>query len=344
MGAAMNSVSSAVAAVSRGRFNELARVAGGRTRVGAASLGQMGRRRACHGHETALAVMRRGLAAQGMITVRGFVEQGRQRARARGASRTGRRRAGSLCRGRNQRSGPHAPSRGRERKRSSRRPDGGIAAGTRGRRAAASGGPGSRSRSGVSRARRCGAGGARGRGGGGVGENGAGKSTLLRICAGLEPPHAGHGHRRGRARVLPRRPWGLFDLPTADEHPGLFPPAASASSATRESARAVGCSRSRLPGRDRAQARPLSGGARQKSTSDSSALLGRRARAAAGRALPGHRSRGVRQPPGARHTLGGGRRPRDRDRHAPARRHDAPVDRVVELTIRRGMNRRRGTR
>jgi ketosteroid isomerase-like protein len=75
MGAAMSSVSAAYAAVSRGRFEELAALL-------ASDLdwrgiwGPDGEEPGCRGRAEALAVMRRGLAAAGAVTVREFVEHG----------------------------------------------------------------------------------------------------------------------------------------------------------------------------------------------------------------------------------------------------------------------------
>jgi ABC-2 type transport system ATP-binding protein len=96
-----------------------------------------------------------------------------------------------------------------------------------------------------------------------VGENGAGKSTLLRICAGLVQPERGEVVVRGRVGYCPQEP-GLFDLLSADEHLELFAPALGLS---RERGRAEGLAllaELGFPTGDRAQARHLSGGARQK--------------------------------------------------------------------------------
>jgi ABC-2 type transport system ATP-binding protein len=96
-----------------------------------------------------------------------------------------------------------------------------------------------------------------------VGENGAGKSTLLRICAGLERPDGGTVTARGRVGYCPQQP-GLFELLTADEHLGLFAPALGLEreEGLREGRRLL--SELGFPVGDRAQARRLSGGARQK--------------------------------------------------------------------------------
>jgi ABC-2 type transport system ATP-binding protein len=96
-----------------------------------------------------------------------------------------------------------------------------------------------------------------------VGENGAGKSTLLRICAGLIRPDRGRLVVRGRRGHCPQDP-GLFELLSADEHLALFAPALGLSRADglREGRRLL--SELGFPVGDRAQARHLSGGARQK--------------------------------------------------------------------------------
>jgi ABC-2 type transport system ATP-binding protein len=96
-----------------------------------------------------------------------------------------------------------------------------------------------------------------------VGENGAGKSTLLRICAGLEQPDGGTVTTRGRVGYCPQQP-GLFELLTADEHLRLFAPALGLEreEGLREGRRLL--SELGFPVGDRAQARRLSGGARQK--------------------------------------------------------------------------------
>ena len=96
-----------------------------------------------------------------------------------------------------------------------------------------------------------------------VGENGAGKSTLLRICAGLERPDSGSVRIGGRVGYCPQEP-GLFELLSADEHLALFAPALGLS---REGGLAEGrrlLGELGFPVDDRAQARRLSGGARQK--------------------------------------------------------------------------------
>ena len=96
-----------------------------------------------------------------------------------------------------------------------------------------------------------------------IGENGAGKSTLLRICAGLERPDAGTVTASGRVGFCPQQP-GLFDLLSADEHLALFAPALGLSrrDGIREGRRLL--AELGFPVGDDAQARKLSGGARQK--------------------------------------------------------------------------------
>jgi ABC-2 type transport system ATP-binding protein len=96
-----------------------------------------------------------------------------------------------------------------------------------------------------------------------VGENGAGKSTLLRICGGLVKPDSGQVTVAGRVGYCPQAP-GLFELLSADEHLALFAPGLGL-------AREHGVCEGRgllaelgFPVGDRAQARHLSGGARQK--------------------------------------------------------------------------------
>jgi ABC-2 type transport system ATP-binding protein len=96
-----------------------------------------------------------------------------------------------------------------------------------------------------------------------VGENGAGKSTLLRICAGLVAADGGSVSSVGRVGYCPQQP-GLFDLLTADEHVALFAPGLGLSP---EQALGDGHRLLRelgFPVGYRSQARRLSGGARQK--------------------------------------------------------------------------------
>jgi ABC-type multidrug transport system ATPase subunit len=96
-----------------------------------------------------------------------------------------------------------------------------------------------------------------------VGENGSGKTTLLRICGGLVRPDRGHVVLRGRVGYCPQEP-GLFDLLNAQEHLVLFAPALGLS---REQALVEGerlLAEFGFPPGECAQARHLSGGARQK--------------------------------------------------------------------------------
>ncbi len=96
-----------------------------------------------------------------------------------------------------------------------------------------------------------------------VGENGAGKSTLLRICGGLVRPDSGQVTVRGRVGFCPQEP-GLFDLLSADEHLALFAPGLGLprQQGVREGRGLL--AELGFPMGDRAQARHLSGGARQK--------------------------------------------------------------------------------
>jgi len=96
-----------------------------------------------------------------------------------------------------------------------------------------------------------------------TGENGAGKSTLLGLCAGLVRADAGSVRVDGAVGYCPQEP-GLFDLLTADEHLTLFGPARGLG---RQEAVAQGrllLGELGFPVGDRSQARRLSGGARQK--------------------------------------------------------------------------------
>jgi ABC-2 type transport system ATP-binding protein len=96
-----------------------------------------------------------------------------------------------------------------------------------------------------------------------IGENGAGKTTLLRICAGLLRPDAGEVARNGRVGYCPQEP-GLVDLLNAEEHLLLF---AAAAGLTRTEALATGrpiLESFGFPSNERAIARELSGGTRQK--------------------------------------------------------------------------------
>ncbi|HEX6262203.1 MAG TPA: ABC transporter ATP-binding protein [Actinomycetota bacterium] len=96
-----------------------------------------------------------------------------------------------------------------------------------------------------------------------VGENGAGKTTLLRICAGLLRADSGTVHVPGRIGYCPQDA-GVLDLLTADEHMVLFGRAAGLSreSALREGRRNLEWFG--FPRQERAVAKDLSGGTRQK--------------------------------------------------------------------------------
>jgi ABC-2 type transport system ATP-binding protein len=96
-----------------------------------------------------------------------------------------------------------------------------------------------------------------------IGENGAGKTTLLRLCAGLLAADAGTVTCRGRVGYCPQEP-GLVDLLTAEQHLLLF---GAAMGLSRAEARSSG--RSLLdsfgfPREEKAAAKDLSGGTRQK--------------------------------------------------------------------------------
>jgi ABC-2 type transport system ATP-binding protein len=96
-----------------------------------------------------------------------------------------------------------------------------------------------------------------------IGENGAGKTTLLKLCAGLLAPDAGTVHRHGRVGYCPQEP-GVVDLLTAEQHLLLFGAAAGLSRA--EARRRVRCLLESFgfPTGDKAVAKDLSGGTRQK--------------------------------------------------------------------------------
>lgn len=96
-----------------------------------------------------------------------------------------------------------------------------------------------------------------------IGENGAGKTTLLRICAGLLRPDTGTVNRSGRVGYCPQAP-GLVDLLTAEQHLDLF---GGAAGLDRAAARATGgriLGSFGFPPEERAVAKELSGGTRQK--------------------------------------------------------------------------------
>jgi ABC-type multidrug transport system ATPase subunit len=85
----------------------------------------------------------------------------------------------------------------------------------------------------------------------------------LRICGGVIRPEAGRVSVRGRVGYCPQEP-GLFDLLSADEHLALFAPGLGLSrgEGLREGHRLLASLG--FPVGDCAQARQLSGGARQK--------------------------------------------------------------------------------
>ena len=96
-----------------------------------------------------------------------------------------------------------------------------------------------------------------------IGENGAGKTTLLRICAGLLRPDGGTVHAATPVGYCPQEP-GVIDLLNAEQHLVLFGTAAGLS---RREARASGMAMLEsfgFPTGERAVARDLSGGTRQK--------------------------------------------------------------------------------
>ncbi len=96
-----------------------------------------------------------------------------------------------------------------------------------------------------------------------IGENGAGKTTLLRICAGLLSTDAGTVRRYGRVGYCPQEP-GVVDLLTAEQHLRLF---GAAAGLPRTEARTTGFAlldALGFPTGDRALAKDLSGGTRQK--------------------------------------------------------------------------------
>jgi ABC-type nitrate/sulfonate/bicarbonate transport system ATPase subunit/ketosteroid isomerase-like protein len=262
VGAALCSVSAAYAAVSSGRFDELAPLlAADLDWCGIA--GSDGRAPSCHGREMALAVMRRGLAAAvGAVSVREFVEyENRVLARVVRLGASGEpvyfvvadvhegeiTRLRAFASEREARAALGVPS-GTKR---------GLAAPLLLATGIAKSFGRKRVLDGVSLQARAGEAVAI------VGENGAGKSTLLRIVAGLEHPDTGTVRVHGRTGYCPQHP-GLFDLLTADEHLALFAPALGLSreDGVREGARLLG--ELGFAVGDRTQARRLSGGARQK--------------------------------------------------------------------------------
>jgi ABC-2 type transport system ATP-binding protein len=96
-----------------------------------------------------------------------------------------------------------------------------------------------------------------------IGENGAGKTTLLRLCAGLLRGDSGTITRHGRVGYCPQEP-GVVDLLTAEQHVVLFGAAAGLSRAEARR-RGRGLLESfGFPSAERAVAKDLSGGSRQK--------------------------------------------------------------------------------
>ena len=96
-----------------------------------------------------------------------------------------------------------------------------------------------------------------------IGENGTGKSTLLQLCAGVLAPDAGSVHRDGQVGYCPQEP-GLVELLTPAQHVVLF---GAASGLTRAEARRRGgrlLEELGVAPDERAVARDLSGGTRQK--------------------------------------------------------------------------------
>jgi ABC-2 type transport system ATP-binding protein len=96
-----------------------------------------------------------------------------------------------------------------------------------------------------------------------IGENGTGKSTLLQLCAGVLAPDAGSIHRDGQVGYCPQEP-GLVELLTPAQHVVLF--GAAAGLARGEARRRGGRLLEGLgiAPDERAVARDLSGGTRQK--------------------------------------------------------------------------------
>jgi ABC-2 type transport system ATP-binding protein len=96
-----------------------------------------------------------------------------------------------------------------------------------------------------------------------VGENGAGKSTLLRLCGGLLAADSGQIHQAGRVGYCPQEP-GVVDLLSAEEHLLLFGAAAGLSRAEARTAGHRLLDSFGFPQGEKAVAKELSGGTRQK--------------------------------------------------------------------------------
>jgi ABC-2 type transport system ATP-binding protein len=96
-----------------------------------------------------------------------------------------------------------------------------------------------------------------------IGENGAGKTTLLRVCAGLLRADVGRVTRAGRVGYCPQEP-GLVDLLSAEQHLVLFGRAAGLTRAEATTAGWPLLESFGFPSGERAVAKELSGGTRQK--------------------------------------------------------------------------------